>query len=178
MNIAEILKDCPKGTKLYSPLFGDVILDSVIDDNTYPINVKTGYSTEFFTEEGKFYYNNKEKAECLLFPSKDNHDWSTFKRKKKDKHNVLDENENIRIVSNKVIQFNDFADDGTITVTDNKSYIVEKKDTTTGIWYIMDYYTDALSDPKPAIFISLDMAKAFAEGKFGVLTSKIIETYN
>lgn len=24
INIAEILRDCPKGTKLYSPLFGEV----------------------------------------------------------------------------------------------------------------------------------------------------------
>lgn len=31
MNIAEILKDAPKGTKLYSPLFGEVKLQSVSD---------------------------------------------------------------------------------------------------------------------------------------------------
>lgn len=29
MNIAEILKDAPKGTKLYSPLFGEVELKVV-----------------------------------------------------------------------------------------------------------------------------------------------------
>lgn len=32
MNIAEILKDAPKGTKLFSPLFGEVKLESVSDD--------------------------------------------------------------------------------------------------------------------------------------------------
>ncbi len=32
MNIAEILKNAPKGTKLYSPLFGEVKLESVSDD--------------------------------------------------------------------------------------------------------------------------------------------------
>lgn len=31
MNIAEILKNAPKGTKLYSPLFGEVKLQSVSD---------------------------------------------------------------------------------------------------------------------------------------------------
>ena len=31
MNIAEILKDAPKGTKLYSPLFGEGELKSVSD---------------------------------------------------------------------------------------------------------------------------------------------------
>ena len=30
MNIAEILKDAPKGTKLYSPLFGEVELQSEV----------------------------------------------------------------------------------------------------------------------------------------------------
>ncbi len=33
INIAEILKDCPKGTKLYSPAFGTVALDKVEDNN-------------------------------------------------------------------------------------------------------------------------------------------------
>ena len=28
-NIAEILKDAPKGTKLYSPIFGECILSNV-----------------------------------------------------------------------------------------------------------------------------------------------------
>lgn len=37
MNIAEILKECPKGTKLYSPLFGDVELESAKDDAQYSI---------------------------------------------------------------------------------------------------------------------------------------------
>ena len=32
MNIAEILKNAPKGTKLFSPLFGEVKLESVSDD--------------------------------------------------------------------------------------------------------------------------------------------------
>lgn len=29
INLVEILKDCPKGTKLYSPLFGEVTLLAV-----------------------------------------------------------------------------------------------------------------------------------------------------
>ena len=34
MNIAEILKDCPKGTKLYSPVYGEVSY-LYIDNNHY-----------------------------------------------------------------------------------------------------------------------------------------------
>lgn len=37
MNIAEILKKCPKGTKLYSSLYGEVELVKVKEDDLYPI---------------------------------------------------------------------------------------------------------------------------------------------
>ena len=36
IDLTKILKDCPKGTKLYSPVFGKVEL-KVIGDNKYPI---------------------------------------------------------------------------------------------------------------------------------------------
>ena len=78
INVAEKLKDCPQGTKLYSPLFGEVefvrieigsIIVKVLD-NGIP------YSNVTFTAEGKLY--NIEQSECLLFPSKDNRDWNKF----------------------------------------------------------------------------------------------------
>ena len=35
LNLAKILKDCPKGTKLYSTIYGDVELVRVyVDDNS------------------------------------------------------------------------------------------------------------------------------------------------
>ena len=40
INIAEKLKNCPKGTKLYSSLFGKVELLSVDDDCYFPITVR------------------------------------------------------------------------------------------------------------------------------------------
>ena len=80
MNIAEILKDCPKGTKLYSPLFGECELLYIdCSSNTpYPIIIGVKYEEHCFTKDGLFYkeYTN---GECLLFPSKNNRDWSTFK---------------------------------------------------------------------------------------------------
>lgn len=78
INVAEKLKGCLKGTKLYSPLFGEVefvrieigsIIVKVLD-NGIP------YSNVTFTAEGKLY--NIEQSECLLFPSKDNRDWNKF----------------------------------------------------------------------------------------------------
>ena len=40
MNIAEILRHCPKGTKLYSTVFGEVTLDEVDIHDIYPIVVR------------------------------------------------------------------------------------------------------------------------------------------
>ena len=82
LDLVEILKDCPKGTKLYSPLFGEVELECVKDGSAYPIRVllnKNGTEVGF-TLEGTMcpsYYD----GECVLFPSKDQRDWSKFKAK-------------------------------------------------------------------------------------------------
>ena len=82
INIAEILKDCPKGTKLYSPLCGRCELYSC-DDAI--INV-TSVSRNKYPSFNKFgqYYDNEPDSECLLFPSKENRDWSKFQRPFKD----------------------------------------------------------------------------------------------
>ena len=78
MNIAEILKECPKGTKLYSPVYGEVELDCVKDDKEYPITCITRKgSYELFTSEGRYVLDYSD-AECMLFPSKDQRDWNKF----------------------------------------------------------------------------------------------------
>lgn len=78
-NIAEILKDKPKGTKLYSPIFGKCVfcyVREVIDD----ICVKHNGEKAFFSSEGL--YNTL--GEVMLFPSKEMRDWSKFSWKKGD----------------------------------------------------------------------------------------------
>ena len=80
INIAEILRDMPKGTKLYSPLFGKCNLDEVCtsDRETYPITLLTSVdASASFTKNGH-YLNGFEDAECLLFPSAKMRDWSKF----------------------------------------------------------------------------------------------------
>lgn len=79
INVAEILKDKPENTKLYSPLFGDVYF-SYIKDSI--INVKHhGGITKFF--DNSRYYNYPE-SEPLLFPSKEMRDWSKYAWKRGD----------------------------------------------------------------------------------------------
>lgn len=80
LNLVEILKDCPKGTKLYSPLFGEVEFQNVTDGIIFPITVSKDGDTYNFTLEGRTFI--KREGKCLLFPSKYEQDWSKFKVKK------------------------------------------------------------------------------------------------
>ena len=81
LNLIEILKDCPKGTKLYSTVFGEV--EFVDCDNLYQIIVTKESKYYCFTSEGAFIFKNTKYnlGECSLFPSKDQRDWSKFELK-------------------------------------------------------------------------------------------------
>ena len=80
INIAEILRDMPEGTKLYSPLFGKCEYISVVG-NKYPIAIKAqragGAISRFLMKDGR-YFDGYEDAECSLFPSDRMRDWSKF----------------------------------------------------------------------------------------------------
>ena len=74
---------------MYSPLFGEVELDCVKDSDFYPIKVllKSGL-TDSFTLKGLAYTDYD--GECMLFPSKDQRDWSKFIPKKPKKQPKFD----------------------------------------------------------------------------------------
>lgn len=83
LNLVEILKDCLPGTKLYSPLAGEVELSHIDESREYPIMV-LGNDRNFqlsFTKEG-LYHTEAVNGECVLFPSKEVRTWSNFKPKK------------------------------------------------------------------------------------------------
>lgn len=89
LNLVEILKDCPKGTKLYSPIFGEVEFEGVYNKAIYPISVKAktnpieGECTEQFIYLGPSgIIDISFNGECMLFPSREQRDWSKFKVKK------------------------------------------------------------------------------------------------
>ena len=79
LNLVEILKDCPKGTKLYSSVFGGVELDYVDIRAKYPIviRLKDLDVRECLTTEGTLF--TEYDGECILFPSREQRDWSKFK---------------------------------------------------------------------------------------------------
>lgn len=75
MDIAEILKKCPKYTNLYSPIFGEVKLVGV-DKKYITCRTSDGFE-DSFQYDGK-YMAKYHDAECMLFPSRDQRDWSKF----------------------------------------------------------------------------------------------------
>lgn len=83
INLVEILKDCPKGTKLYSTIFGDVEFESIQNDSVdFIIEIKlSDNSLNIVTTDGRLY--EEFNGECILFPSRDQRDWSKFKPKPK-----------------------------------------------------------------------------------------------
>ena len=80
INIAEILKDKPKGIRLYSPIFGECAF-SFVQEETDNICVKQHNGEKaFFNSKGLC----NILGECLLFPSNEMRDWRKFAWKKGD----------------------------------------------------------------------------------------------
>ena len=77
INLTKILKNCPKGTKLYSIIHGEVEYAGINDNSLYRVEFETKNKDICgVTSDGRHlsYFN----GECILFPSKDQRDWSKF----------------------------------------------------------------------------------------------------
>ena len=85
LNIAEILKNKPRGTKLYSMIHGKCSFEAVTDE-IFKINFCT--SKFGLTQSGECtlikFGNMYDGGECIIFPSKEMRDWSKFAWKKGD----------------------------------------------------------------------------------------------
>ena len=76
LDLTKILEGCPKGTKFYSTIYGEVKFDR-IDIGVYPVIFVTNRRTISVSSSGKHLAYN---GECTLFPSRDQRDWSKFER--------------------------------------------------------------------------------------------------
>ena len=76
INVAELLKDCPKGMELYSPIFGKVYLDKIRPHLAIVVitDKEQGDFREEFLYDGRYGTN----GECMLFPSKGKTTWEGF----------------------------------------------------------------------------------------------------
>lgn len=90
INIAELLKNCPKGMELYSPIFGIVYFQEVRNTGRAELIIVTTScnSTYEFYNDGKFNTHYSD-SEMLLFPSKEQRDWREFQMQlKKNKFDI------------------------------------------------------------------------------------------
>ena len=104
INVAEILKNKPLGTKLYSSACGKCRLVEV-DDKSFKISF---YNSKFgFMNGGEGYLDKNGKlyddGECVVFPSKEMRDWGKFSWKKGDV--LVNKDGDVHII------FERFADD-------------------------------------------------------------------
>ena len=75
IDLTKILKDCPTGWKFYSSVYGDVSFQGIAD-LVCPIQVSNKRAgVVLLSEKGRFLIGV---GECILFPSKDQRDWSKF----------------------------------------------------------------------------------------------------
>ena len=85
LNIAKILKNKPRGTKLYSMIHGKCSFEAVTDE-IFKINFCT--SKFGLTQSGECtlikFGNMYDGGECIIFPSKEMRDWEKFSWKRGD----------------------------------------------------------------------------------------------
>lgn len=70
IDLTKILKDCPSGTELYSPICGTVVFERINEGEILPIETNKCV----FTADGRLRLNGEQ----MLFPSKDQRDWSKW----------------------------------------------------------------------------------------------------
>lgn len=81
IDLTKILKNCPEETTFWSDNYGEVQFKCIIKSYNYHINYpilvkRTDGHNLYYTKEG---WNDMDfPASCLLWPSKDCHDWSKF----------------------------------------------------------------------------------------------------
>ena len=85
IDLTEILKGCPKGTELYSTVYGKVQFERIINYDSYPIEIKVlnkftnpSVISAYITKDGRC--TTTYDGDCTLFPAKDQRDWAKFER--------------------------------------------------------------------------------------------------
>lgn len=117
INVAEILKDKPQGTKLNSSICGAVELKEVLDvrkKKSIVVKELNSSNQHRFWYDGKFF----RAGQCVLQPSKEMADWSKFSWKRGDVLVCKDVNSHII--------FDKFNDDTYTTFTGKLNYQATK----------------------------------------------------
>ena len=81
IDLIEILDRCPKWTRFYSQVFGNVFFIEIETCTSGKYIVFALNDHEVFSVDSKGKYaisDNPKDIECIIFPSKDQRDWSKF----------------------------------------------------------------------------------------------------
>lgn len=80
LDLCEKLAGCPKGAKLWSPLFGECEFVGLSSETCHEphdrVNVLCNVGDTYFFDKHGHYFSSSE--ECLLFPSRENRDWDNW----------------------------------------------------------------------------------------------------
>ena len=156
INLVSILKHCPEGTKLYSPIFGEVTFKGISSSKNILCKA-TKYDGEIttvaFTRLGRGYCDFPN-AECVLFPSKDQRDWSKFQ--------IPAKRGDIMMFIDKSAVF--MIDTKKDTYTDTIAYVGNNTGFKIGE-HILRSYIPASEDMKEKLFAAMDEAGYEWDGK-------------
>ena len=115
IDLTKILKDCPKGWKFYSSIYGDLLYSRMYLNSSAPkitfIKPDSISSVDYY-QDGKRYLSQ---GECTLFPSKDQRDWSKFNAswyKKEMDINSMGNKDDERLRKTAIAFLKDFAEQG------------------------------------------------------------------
>ena len=80
LNLCEILKDCPKGEKFWSPMLGAVVLYDIDNEKKRVyILLKTDNDIQMYINaDATLTLGDVTSPEIMLYPSKEQRDWSKF----------------------------------------------------------------------------------------------------
>ena len=83
LNLCEILKDCPKGEKFWSPMLGAVKLHDIIQSEDIIIIEAKNRETWEINSDGTINIGDIISPEIMLYPSKEQRDWTKVKYENK-----------------------------------------------------------------------------------------------
>lgn len=148
INIAEILKDKPKGTKLYADAFGELSIEEICTEDDHGITLSDNGGTDWlFYNDGKYSW----RGESILVPSKEMRDWHKFAWKKGD---VL-----ISVDKRYEIIFDKFVDDTYMSIVGKHCMLDEGYCGTTYIGaktFRSDYFELQTEDTAKALYCAIE----------------------
>lgn len=79
IDLTKILKDCPKGWKFWSPIFGEVEFErNYRDKGSTHISINKDGTEWYFTSDAKIILGSSKSQEIMIYPSRYLSDWSKF----------------------------------------------------------------------------------------------------